>query len=97
MLEIRNSGVKLRSSAIKTLPEEFDKDADRIARFESEAKLLASLNHPNIAQICGLEKSTGVHVLVMTDAGVSQNHPASVSLFGRALLAISHTPHRRGE
>ena len=36
-----------REVAIKTLPEEFAKDSDRLARFESEAKLLASLNHPN--------------------------------------------------
>jgi serine/threonine protein kinase len=39
--------------AIKVLPEEFGKDADRVARFQREAKLLASLNHPNIAAIHG--------------------------------------------
>ena len=40
--------------AIKTLPEEFAKDADRLARFEREAKLLASLNHPKrISEISG--------------------------------------------
>ncbi len=39
-----------REVAIKTLPEEFAKDADRLARFEREAKLFASLNHPDIAQ-----------------------------------------------
>ena len=38
-----------RDVAIKVLPEEFAKDADRVARFQREAKLLASLNHPNIA------------------------------------------------
>ena len=37
--------------AIKVLPEEFARDADRVARFQREAKLLASLNHPNICQI----------------------------------------------
>ena len=42
-----------REVAIKTLPEEFAKDADRLARFEREAKLFASLNHPNIAGIHG--------------------------------------------
>ena len=41
-----------REVTIKTLPEEFAKDADRLARFEREARLLASLNHPNIAAIC---------------------------------------------
>ena len=41
--------------AIKVLPEEFASDHERLARFEREAKLLASLNHPNIASIYGLE------------------------------------------
>jgi serine/threonine protein kinase len=45
-----------RDVAIKVLPEEFAKDADRVARFQREAKLLASLNHPNIAAIHGLEE-----------------------------------------
>ena len=54
-----------REVAIKTLPEEFAKDADRLARFEREAKLLASLNHPNIAAIHGFEEDNGTHFLVM--------------------------------
>ena len=54
-----------RDVAIKVLPEEFAKDADRIARFKREAKLLASLNHPNIAAIHGLEESDGTHFLVL--------------------------------
>jgi serine/threonine protein kinase len=54
-----------RDVAIKVLPEEFAKDADRVARFQREAKLLASLNHPNIAAIYGLEESDGTHFLVM--------------------------------
>jgi serine/threonine protein kinase len=45
-----------REVAIKTLPEEFAQDADRLARFEREAKLLASLNHANIAAVYGLEE-----------------------------------------
>ena len=48
-----------REVAIKTLPEEFAKDADRLARFEREARLLASLNHPNIAAIHGFEEDDG--------------------------------------
>ena len=46
-----------REVAIKVLPEAFACDADRMARFEREAKVLASLNHPNIAAIYGLEES----------------------------------------
>ena len=47
------------------LPEAFAKDDARLARFEREAKLLASLNHPNIASIYGLEESDGVKALVL--------------------------------
>jgi serine/threonine protein kinase len=54
-----------RDVAIKVLPEEFAKDADRVARFQREAKLLASLNHPNIAAIYGLEEVDGTNFLVM--------------------------------
>ena len=54
-----------RDVAIKVLPEEFAKDADRVARFQREAKLLASLNHPNIAAIHGLEESGGTSFLVL--------------------------------
>jgi serine/threonine protein kinase len=54
-----------RDVAIKVLPEEFAKDTDRVARFQREAKLLASLNHPNIAGIYGLEESDGTHFLVL--------------------------------
>jgi serine/threonine protein kinase len=48
-----------REVAIKVLPEKFAKDVDRVARFQREAKLIASLNHPNIAFIYGLEVSDG--------------------------------------
>ena len=54
-----------RQVAIKTLPEEFAKDEERLARFEREAKLLASLNHPNIATIHGLEEDIGTRFLVL--------------------------------
>ena len=54
-----------RDVAIKVLSEEFAKDKERLARFEREAKLLASLNHPNIASIYGLEESDGVTALVL--------------------------------
>ena len=54
-----------RSVAIKVLPEEFARDAERVARFQREAKLLASLNHPNIAAIHGLEEADNIHFLVL--------------------------------
>ena len=54
-----------RDVAVKMLPEEFAHDADRVARFQREAKLLASLNHPNIASIYGLEESNGIQFLVL--------------------------------
>jgi serine/threonine protein kinase len=54
-----------RNVAIKVLPEEFARDTDRVARFQREAKLLASLNHPNIAAIHGLEEADGTHFLVL--------------------------------
>ncbi len=46
-----------RDVALKVLPHAFTDDPDRLARFEREAKVLASLNHPNIAQIHGIEES----------------------------------------
>ena len=54
-----------RQVAIKVLPDLFASDADRLARFTREAQTLASLNHPNIAIIHGLEKSAGATGLVM--------------------------------
>jgi serine/threonine protein kinase len=50
-----------RQVAIKILPDAFAADPERMARFEREAKTLASLNHPNIASIYGFEKSGGAH------------------------------------
>ena len=54
-----------RDVAIKILPEPMASDPDRMARFEREARMLAALNHPHIAQIHGLEKSDGIRALVM--------------------------------
>jgi serine/threonine-protein kinase len=54
-----------RDVALKVLPQAFTEDPDRLARFEREAKVLASLNHPNIAAIHGLEESDGVRALVL--------------------------------
>src|SRR5213596_1061986 len=54
-----------RDVALKVLPEAFAKDCERMARFQREAQMLASLNHPNIASIYGLEESGGVRALAM--------------------------------
>src|SRR3989454_4288430 len=54
-----------REVAIKILPEEFSSDQDRIARFQREAEVLASLNHPNIAAIYDLEEVEGSRFLVL--------------------------------
>ena len=54
-----------RDVALKLLPEAFAHDSDRVARFRREATLLASLNHPNIAAIYGLEESGPSPALVM--------------------------------
>ena len=54
-----------RDVAVKLLPQTFGGDAERLARFEREAKLLASLNHPHIAAIYGLERQDDLRYLVM--------------------------------
>src|SRR5256712_2279876 len=54
-----------REVAIKILPEEFSRDRDRVARFQREAEVLASLNHPNIAAIYDLEEAEGARFLVL--------------------------------
>jgi len=54
-----------RDVAIKVLPAQFARDSERLARFQREAKMLAALNHPNIATIHGLEQSGSTHYLVM--------------------------------
>jgi len=54
-----------REVAIKILPDEFARDPDRLARFQREARVLGSLNHPNIAHVYGLEEAAGTFLLVM--------------------------------
>src|SRR5881396_4413655 len=54
-----------RDVAIKVLPDLFASDADRLARFTREAQTLASLNHPNIAHVYGLDESGNLRALVM--------------------------------
>ena len=59
-----HTGLK-RDDALKVLPDAFASDPERLARFRREAQVLASLNHPNIAHVYGLEQSDGVQALVM--------------------------------
>ena len=54
-----------RDVAIKVLPDSVTRDADRLARFEREGRVLASLNHPNIAAIYGLEEADGKPFLAL--------------------------------
>jgi serine/threonine protein kinase len=54
-----------REVAIKILPEEFSQDSDRVTRFQREAEVLASLNHPNIAGIYDVEEASGSRYLVL--------------------------------
>jgi serine/threonine-protein kinase len=62
----RASDTKLkREVAIKVLPDAFARDEARMKRFEREAQLLASLNHPNVAAVYGLEEGSGMRALVM--------------------------------
>ena len=60
----RDTNLK-REVALKVLPEGFSQDPDRLARFQREAELLATLNHPNIASVYGLEKSDSATAIVM--------------------------------
>jgi serine/threonine protein kinase/Tol biopolymer transport system component len=54
-----------RDVAVKVLPRLFSADPDRLARFEREARVLASLNHPHVAAIYGFEETAGIHALVL--------------------------------
>jgi serine/threonine protein kinase len=54
-----------RDDALKVLPDAFASDPERLPRFRREAQVLASLNHPNIAHVHGLEQADGVQALVM--------------------------------
>ena len=67
-----------RDVALKILPESFALDADRVARFTREAQVLASLNHPNIAAIYGIDQNALVMELVEgqdLSAQISRDHP----------------------
>ncbi len=94
-----------RDVAIKTLPPEFSEDVDRLSRFEREAKVLASLNHPHIAAIYGLEASAGTRFLVLelvdgeTVADLLKRGPLSMPEALRLALQIAEgieAAHEKG-
>src|ERR1051326_321305 len=89
-----------RDVAIKVLPAGLARDPERLARFEREAKTLASLNHPNIAQIYGLEESESNRALVMElIAGKPVPLGAEVATairYGRQIAAALEAAHSSG-
>src|SRR5438132_6073471 len=94
-----------RDVAIKILPEAFAQDSDRPARFKREAQVLASLNHPNIASIYGLEESNGFMALAMelvegptlADRLASGPIPIDETLaIARQMAAALEAAHERG-
>ena len=89
-----------REVALKILPESFATDAERLARFQREAEVLASLNHPNIAHVHGLERSDGVQALVMELVdGATLAGPLPLEralLFARQILSALTAAHDKG-
>src|SRR5262245_47835418 len=100
-------GTKLkRDVAIKILPEMFAQDGDRLARFQREAETLATLNHPNIAAVYGLEDANGVAAIVMelVEGATLADHSARGAMpsclhrhlnsLARVVVTATDAPHR---
>src|ERR1700675_2852221 len=89
-----------RDVALKVLPEAFARDPERMARFQREAEVLASLNHSNIAQIYGVEESDNVRALAMELVeGESPKGPLSFDdawKIGSQIAAALEYAHDRG-
>ena len=93
-----------RIVAVKILPDAFASDADRLARFKREAQVLASLNHPNIAHIHGLEDSGATHALVMefvpgrtvAEVTASPMPVAEALTIARQIAAALEAAHEQG-
>src|SRR5712691_8978423 len=89
-----------REVAIKVLPAALARDPERLARFEREAKVLASLNHPNIAQIYGVEESRGSRALVMElvdGATLSVPQPLEAALnYAKQIADALEAAHEKG-
>ena len=78
-----------RKVALKFLPDVFTGNPERMARFEREAKLLASLNHPNIAAIHGLEEADGKRFLVLE---LVEGETLAQRLSGSEVLRLKTNP-----
>jgi eukaryotic-like serine/threonine-protein kinase len=89
-----------REVAIKVLPGAFATDPDRLIRFEREAKALAALNHPNIAQIYGMEENQSAYALVMELVdGVTLSVPQPVDKaldYARQMAIALEAAHEKG-
>lgn len=89
-----------RDVALKTLPREFALDASRLARFRREARTLASLNHPNIAAIYGLEESDGAtHLVLELVEGETLRGPLPIDKvldYARQIAEGLETAHEKG-
>ena len=92
----RDTSLK-RDVALKILPESFASDSERLARFQREAEVLASLNHPNIAAIYGLEHANGVKALVMElveGEDLAERIAAARSRWTRPCQSLARSPKR---
>ncbi len=89
-----------REAAIKVLPAAVAQDRERLARFEREAKVLASLNHPNIAQIYGLEENGDTRALVMElvpgDILTTPQPLETAVLYARQIAEALEAAHEKG-
>ena len=85
-----------REVAIKVLPASFAEDADRIGRFTREAKVLASLNHPNIAQIYGIEERALVMELVPGETLKAPLPPETALNYARQIAEALEAAHEKG-
>ncbi len=85
-----------REVALKVLPESFAQDPDRLARFEREAKVLASLNHPNIAQIYGIEERALVMELVPGETLIGPLPLATALNYAKQIADALEAAHDKG-
>src|SRR5215471_12314564 len=85
-----------REVALKILPASFAQDAERLARFEREAKVLASLSHPHIAQIYGIEERALVMELVEGERLTGPRPRATALEYARQVAGARVAAHEKG-